>query len=117
MKTIITAALLLIASVAFASTSTITFGITSSAATASPNLRIAMMKRVLVNAPISVQSFVWDETANYKLTKTQATSYSGTNYLGILVQTDQDTKTYLGADLTNYILIQSGVDKVILFRP
>jgi hypothetical protein len=117
MKTLITLSILLITSIAFATDTTLVFTMTSSAATATPNLRISLMKRVMVQAPIAVQSFVRDETVNYYLTKTKTVTYSGINYLGAVIEAPQDTKVYRNGDLTNYMLLQADGSILEMFRP
>lgn len=109
-------ALLLLPSLAFADTSTFTFSIASSASTATPNLRIAKMKPVMAQFPQSAQAFVWDETSNHYLTKSTTISYNSVLTKVIKVQADQDTKVYLGSDLTNYILIKADIDELIVLR-
>lgn len=116
MKKLITLFLILIATTAFADTTAFTFSITSSASTATPNIRIAKMKPPMTNGNLPIQSFVWDETENYFLTKSTAVSYNGMNTKALLIQADQDTKFYRGTDLTNYILIYSGVPTTVLLR-
>lgn len=89
----------------------ITFGITSTAATSTPNLRVAVMTGQLAkDGNVPVQAFtVPASQANYYLTKSKV--YTISNYTtGIWIQVDQDTKMYTGSDLTNYMLLKSGVD-------
>lgn len=116
MTTLITLLFVLIASTTFADTTSFTFSITSSATTATPNLRIGKMKPPMTNGNLPMQAYVWDETENYYVTKSTAVSYDGLNTKVLNIQTDQDTKVYKGTDLTNYILIYSGVPQTILLR-
>lgn len=108
--------ILLMASTAFGATQTFTFTQTSSARTTAPNLRIAIMKPVMAQMPTAVQGFVWDSTENYWLTKSTSVTYNSVNTKVIEVETNQDTKVYLGSDLTNYVLIYSGIPKQIILR-
>jgi len=115
MKTLILA-ILLIASNALAASTTITFSITSSAVASAPNLRIATMNAKNAMASVPLQARVWDATENYTFTKTKAVTFDTNDKKVLYVQTDQNTKAYLGTDLTNYILIYSGVPETIILR-
>lgn len=89
---------------------TITFAQTSSAKTATPNLRIAVQKTRLARDSGSniVQGAAMTKIYNYYLTKSITHPFDA-NDVFYYVQTDQDTKHYFGTDLTNYLVIQSGV--------
>lgn len=92
--------------------SSITFSITSSAKTSAPNLRIGINKGAMAtDGSTPMQSMTVPRSVNYFLTKTTAHTFAaGTS--AIEIQVDQDTKMYTGSDLTNYILIYSGVPKI-----
>lgn len=58
-----------------------------------------------------LQTKVISTVRNYFLTKSTAVNMSGPPAVThVVVQTDQNTKMYVGSDLTNYLLIQSGAD-------
>jgi len=116
MKKLILLALLLIPSMVFAASQTVTFSIISSAATATPNLRIAYMKPVMAQAPVAMQGMVVDSVGNYYLTKTTTITFNTANFKVIETQVAQDTKMYYGDDLTNYMLIYADVPRVDIFR-
>lgn len=116
MKKLLTTLFLLITTTAIAATQTITFSITSSAKTSTPNLRIAVMKPVLVQAPVAVQSFVVDSIENYYLTKSTTLTYNTLNARIFEIDADQDTKYFIGSDLTNYMVLYSQIPKIITFR-
>jgi hypothetical protein len=103
-----------------ASAQTVTFGIASSAKTSTPNVRIAFMFGPLPTAPGAsggmMQTMRIDKIVGYYLTKA-ALAVNMLNPLGdgrpatqFMVQGDQDTKLYVGTDLTNYILVKSGTN-------
>lgn len=108
--------ILLMATTAFGASQTLTFSITSTARGTTPNLRISVMKPVMAQAPIAMQGFVWDSQEDYYLTKTTAITYNSINAKVLYVDADQDTKVYLGSDLTNYMLIYSGIKETIILR-
>lgn len=116
MKTLITLLAVLATTAAFADTTALTFAITSSARTTAPNIRISIMKPPMTNGNLPIQAHVWDSTENYWLTKSTAVSYNGLNAKSLVIQADQDTKVYRGTDLTNYILIYSGVPFPMILR-
>ena len=96
--------LVLIALPAWAVTSVqVVFSIASTAATATPNLRIMQMK-----GGVKIQGMSTGPIANYYLTKSQTFQLEGMD--AILIQADQNTKMFTNSDATNYILIYSGVD-------
>ena len=89
--------------------SSITFGIASSAITATPNLRIGVMKGTMgKDGNVVMQGMVIPRPVNYHLTKSKVHTFV-TGTTAIEIQADQDTKMYVGGDLTNYLLIYSGV--------
>ena len=113
MKTVCVVVLCLMLSVS-AMAQTVTFSITSSARTSTPNLRITYMNGPLQVAPGSsgpgaaIQAFVVDSIGNYYLTKTKTVNLSSPRaYAYININTDQDTKMYVDADLTNYWIISA----------
>lgn len=59
-----------------------------------------------------IQGFAPSAIANYYLTK--STTVPLTYFLAVEVQTDQDTKMYLGSDATNYYTIYSGVPETFV---
>lgn len=89
-------------------TSSITFGIASTARTSTPNLRIGVMKGPLgKDGNIPVQGMTLPAPQMFYLTKSTTFPFAaGTT--AIEIQTDQDTKLYVGSDLTNYLLIYAG---------
>jgi hypothetical protein len=119
MKRIIIIAACLIMASTTAMAQVLTFSITSSASTGTPNLRIGYMSGPIQIAPGSsgagsaMQTQVFDAVGNYYLTKklTIDTCAKNARCMGYaLIQTDQNTKLNFGTDLTNYLLIQSGLD-------
>jgi hypothetical protein len=106
MKAIVVLILVLAASAAHAiSPDQIVFKITSSAATATANLRIMKM-----TGGVKVQGMAFGPISNYFLTKSTTVQLEGTDALWI--QVDQATKVYTN-DATNYLTLSSGENYVI----
>lgn len=59
-----------------------------------------------------IQGFAPSSISNYYLTK--SVSFPLTSVLVFKVQTDQDTKMYLGSDATNYFTIYSGTSETFV---
>lgn len=96
--------------------SSITFSITSSAKTATPNLRIGIVKGALArDGNETIQAMPLPRPVNYYLTKTITHTFT-TGTTGILIQVDQDTKLYVGDDLTNAILLPALTDYFFAIR-
>lgn len=113
MKTFILLVSLLITVPAFAlDVSSVTFKIASSAATSTFNLRIGKMTGGELAKEKSgnekIQAIAISAFTDYFLTKSQAIDTSSLS--AILIQADQDTKMYIGSDLTNYIIVYGGID-------
>ena len=94
------------------------FSITSTAATATPNLRIMKMATrqiVISQNQQPIQSIVWRAGAvtDYFLTKSQTVDL--TDVLAIWVQTSQDTSIKVNSE-SSYMTIFSGTDKVLVFK-
>jgi hypothetical protein len=112
--------LLLLAPSVFAfNPSSITFAIPTSAVTSTPNVRIGVVKTGVawdVNRGVMLQGMpLPDSVTTYYLTKSSTyTPEEGTMLLEI--QTDQNTKMYLGSDLTNFLYIYSGVPRIYTIR-
>lgn len=107
---------LALASSAFAFDYTsITFGQTSSAKTSAPNVRVAVQYPHVAKdqAGNVVQGFAPNAIYNYYLTKSTTHTFSG-NVTAYEVQADQDTKLYLGSDLTNYILLYANTPRIFV---
>jgi len=102
--------------VAFGASQTLTFAISSSAKTSTPNLRIGQMVPVMAQAPVAMQGMVIDSVTNHYLTKSTAIPFNTVNTKVVEVETDQDTKVYFGSDLTNYLLVYSGVPRTFILR-
>lgn len=119
MKTLLTAIIIAALAVpAFAVDPTqLVFSITSSAATATANLRIAPMNKFLAKDGDSVrmQTFAWEvgKLENYFLTKTQTVSI--VNQKCVWIQADQDTSVKLNSESV-FMTIYASTDKVICFK-
>ena len=87
---------------------TLVFQQTSSAVTATPNVRVCLMKNGLVTSiPGGVmQSLVCDSITGYFLTKKTTVTLSSAVYF--VIQVDQSTKYNHDGSLTNYLLLPSG---------
>jgi hypothetical protein len=106
MKAIAVLILVLAASAAHAiSPDQIVFKITSSAATATANLRIMKM-----TGGVKVQGMAFGPISNYFLTKSTTVQLEGTDALWI--QVDQATKVYTH-DTTNSLTLSAGENYVI----
>lgn len=90
----------------------ITFSIAPSATTATPNLRIGVVKGPLAkDGNIAVQGMPLPRPLSFYLTETKTYTFEeGTT--AIEIQVDQDTKMYVGSDLTNYLLIYAGAPRI-----
>lgn len=110
MKTLIAILILLAAPFAHAfDVASITFQIASSATTSVPNLRIGVMKGKLgTDGDVKIQAMPIPRPVNYHLTKSTTHTFT-TGTTAIEIQVDQDTKMYTGSDLSNYLLIYSGI--------
>jgi hypothetical protein len=96
--------------------SSITFGIASSAVTATPNLRIGVMTGTLgKDGNVVMQGMTIPRPVNYYLTKSKVHTFA-TGTTAIQIQADQNTKMYVGSDLTNYMLIYSGVPQTYVVK-
>ena len=95
------------------------FSITSSAATSTPNLRVAPMgPKVAPRATDGneiIQTYLWqaNQTQNLYLTKNKTVDLSSA--LCFWVQVDQDTKVKANAE-TVYMILPSGYNDVICFK-
>ena len=91
----------------------VVFSITSSAQTATPNLRVAKQSKRLTREAVSagnvIQGPAPSSFEDYYLTKSQTVSL--VDVVWFEVQVDQDTKMYLNSDLDNHILVYSATDK------
>lgn len=124
MKTLLTALTLIVFALpAFAADVTsFTFSITSSATTATANLRIKTAQGKLAResgAGEKYQTFPWDAVAplHYYLTKS-LTKTVGTDFYGagmIRIEADQDTKVYINGNST-YMTIYAGVPETMVLR-
>lgn len=96
--------------------SSITFGIASSATTSTPNLRIGVVKGPMAsNGNTAIQGMPIPRPVNYYLTKsTTHTITPGT--IALEIQVSQDTKMYVGSDLTNYLLLPADTVKTYTVR-
>jgi hypothetical protein len=116
------AALALPASVVSAQTiDQIVFKITSSAKSATPNLRLGKQGSVMSRDSLSrdsnvqsIQGHVSQTFSNYYLTK--STTVDTSSSISILVQVDQTTSYYINSDSTNYLTIQANTPTVIITR-
>lgn len=94
------------------------FGITSSATTSTPNLRVQPMgpkSMVRDDDRNTMQTYVRqaNTTQNLYLTKTKTVDLSSA--LCLYIEVDQDTKMYLNSE-TAYILLPSGTREVQCFK-
>lgn len=100
--------------------SSITFKITSSAATSTANLRIGVVKSNLawdINRSQPIQGMpLPDSITSYFLTK--SVTYTPAEFTRVLeIQVSQDTMMYVGSDLTNFLYIYSGAPRIYTIRP
>jgi len=95
----------------------ITFSQTSSARTTMANLRLGVVYNALGrdgNTPI--QGLPIPTPINHFMTKASVTHTFTAGTIAIEIQTDQDTKMYVGNDLTNFIMIYSGVPRAYIVK-
>lgn len=100
--------------------SSITFTITSSAVTPTANLRIGVVKSDIawnVNRSQPLQGMPLPGSIDtYFLTKT--VTYTPAEFTRVLeIQVSQDTKMYVGSDLTNFLYIYSDAPRIYTIRP
>ena len=96
--------------------SSITFAIASSAKTSTPNLRIGVVKGPLGrDGNTAIQGLPLPRPLSFYLTKTKTHTFT-TGTTAIEIQVEQDTKMYVGSDLTNYLLIYAGTPRVYVVK-
>lgn len=89
------------------SPATLVFQQTSSAVTATPNVRVCVMQNGMAQAWNNyMQSLVCDTIQSYYLTK--KTTVPLTSAIYYVIQVDQATKYNHDGSLTNYLLLPSG---------
>ena len=96
--------------------SSITFGIASSAKSSAPNLRIGVAKGVMASdGNTAIQGMPIPRPVNYYLTKS-TTHAIATGTIALEIQVSQDTKMYVGSDLTNYLLLPADTVRTYTVR-
>lgn len=98
----------------------ITFTKASSAVSSAPNVRIGVVKSNIawdVNRSQPIQGMpLPGSITSYYLTK--SVTYTPAEFTRVVeIQVDQDTKMYVGTDLTNFLYIYAGAPRVYTIRP
>ena len=119
MKTLViimTALLLMTGAASALEVSSLTFTTDLSVAPSNPNLRIGVVKGPMASDGNTVmQGMPIPRPVNYAIASTKTyTIEPGT--IALEIQVDQDTKMYVGSDLTNYLLLPADTVKTYTVR-